>query len=156
MTITSVTHIALHVHDVQRAEAFYCQLFDLDVAWREAETRDGWRTLPDGKTWEDAHAAGIHLDLVMLHRDDFALALEAAAHVQPHGTLSHIGILVDHSTFAALHERAVALGCHIVGVHERTLVFDDPYGVRWEPTVTPYTNPRQFSTGARNGQWLAV
>jgi catechol 2,3-dioxygenase-like lactoylglutathione lyase family enzyme len=156
MTIHCITHIALRVQDLRKAEAFYCHLFDLEVAWREAETLDGWRTLPEGRTWEDAFAAGIHLNLVMLYRDNFALALEAVTEVRAQGALSHLGLYVDEHELALLKQRAITLGCSIVSTSEQTIVFDDQYAVRWEPTVTSYFDPRQFSTGARQGAWLAV
>ncbi|NJM07214.1 VOC family protein [Candidatus Gracilibacteria bacterium] len=156
MAIHSVTHIALRVQDVRAAEAFYCELFDLTVAWREAETADGWRTLPEGKSWDDALTAGIDLQLVMLHNDGFALALEAVQAVQAQGTLSHLGLHVDQSTFDVLQRRAPLLGCSMVTVQHRTIVFDDPFGVRWEPTLTTFADPRQLSSGARYGHWLQV
>jgi catechol 2,3-dioxygenase-like lactoylglutathione lyase family enzyme len=156
MAIHSVTHIALRVQDVRAAETFYCELFGLAVAWREAETADGWRTLPQGKTWADALAAGIDLKLVMLHRDGFALALEAAQEVQGQGTLSHLGLHVDQAAFDTLQHHAPLLGCTMVTIQPRTVVFDDPYGVRWEPTLTAFADPHLLSTGARHGLWLKV
>ena len=150
------THIALRVLNLREAEHFYSTLFKLEVAWREAETSAGWCSLPPGKTWDDTEAAGIELGLVMMYRDHFALALERAEMVQPFGTLSHIGILVTPEHLAWLRDHAPAVGCTLVHSGELTVVFDDPYGVRWEPTVIPYTDPVQFSSGVRLGKWLAV
>jgi catechol 2,3-dioxygenase-like lactoylglutathione lyase family enzyme len=67
MQYRSVTHVALRVADLRQAEDFYMALFDLQVAFREAEVADGWRTLPEGAGWQDAQAAGISLDLSVLH-----------------------------------------------------------------------------------------
>jgi catechol 2,3-dioxygenase-like lactoylglutathione lyase family enzyme len=156
MNTYGVTHIALRVVKLQDAEAFYCTLFDLAVAWREADTGDGWKTLPPDKSWSDAQAAQIRLGLVMLHRPGFALALEAVDEVAALGQLSHIGLQVDPSELDRLRQRAVAAGCQLVHDHATTVVFDDPFGVRWEPTFIDYTDPRQYSTGARTGQWLRV
>jgi len=78
MRYRSVTHVALRVADLRRAEEFYTALFGLRVAFREAEVADGWRTLPEGAGWEDAQAAGIRLDLSLLSRDALHLALERA------------------------------------------------------------------------------
>ncbi len=156
MDTYAVTHIALRVTKLRSAETFYCTLFDLAVAWREAETPDGWRTLPPEKSWDDVHAANIQLGLVMLHRPGFALALEAADEVTNAGQLSHIGVHVDAGELDRLRHDVSRLGCHMVHDHPTTLVFDDPYGVRWEPTTIDYTDPRQYSTGARAGKWLFV
>lgn len=156
MNLYAVTHIALRVLKLQDAEAFYGTLFDLAVAWREAETVDGWRTLPPDTSWSDAEAAHIHLGLVMLYRPGFALALEAVDEVAMLGQLSHIGLHVDSHELARLRQHAIHLGCRIVHDHATTVVFDDPFGVRWEPTTIDYTAPRQYSTGARTGQWLML
>lgn len=156
MNMYGVTHIALRVVKLQDAEAFYCTLFDLTVAWREADTVDGWKTLPLDKLWSDAEAAHIHLGLVMLYRPGFALALEAVDEVAVPGQLSHIGLQVDSTELDRLRDQAVRVGCRIVHDHATTVVFDDPFGVRWEPTTIDYTDPRQYSTGARTGQWLTV
>ena len=46
MTYRSVTHVAIRVMGLREAEHYYRGLFGLEVAFREAETTDGWRTLP--------------------------------------------------------------------------------------------------------------
>jgi len=47
----------------------------------------------------------------------------------------------------------------VVVVQDRPiiLVFDDPYGVRWEVTTVAYDDPhRSLSTGARLGKWVKM
>lgn len=156
MKIETVTHIALRVSNLHEAENYYAQLFELDVAWREAETSAGWFTLPDDKTWDDAKAAGIALDLVFLWRDGFSLALEQAHVLNADGALSHIGLLVDQSMFDVLRDRVPKLQCAIHSCNTVTMVFDDRYGVRWEPTIQPYENPKAQSSGARSSRWLVL
>jgi catechol 2,3-dioxygenase-like lactoylglutathione lyase family enzyme len=95
MQYRSVTHVALRVPDLRQAEEFYTALFGLQVAFREAEVADGWRTLPEGAGWQDAQAAGISLDLSVLHRDALSVALERAGEgFVPGGRLSHVGLEV--------------------------------------------------------------
>ena len=65
------------------AERYYRTIFGLQVAFREAEVADGWRTLPVGAEWEDAEAAGIPLSMCFLARDGFRLALEEAPNLGP-------------------------------------------------------------------------
>lgn len=48
MAYHSVSHVALRVAQLQAAEEFYCSLFGMAVAFREARTADGWATLPEG------------------------------------------------------------------------------------------------------------
>jgi len=131
------THIALIVTPLRQAEEFYRTLFALEVAFREAETADGWYTLPTAAGWDDAQAAGVSLGLCSLHRDAFTLALEA-------------------EELARLRVVAPTLGCQVVQDGQAILVFDDPYGVRWEMTTSSYEDPRRLSTGARMGRWLPI
>jgi catechol 2,3-dioxygenase-like lactoylglutathione lyase family enzyme len=77
LSLRSFTHLALRVEGLREAEAFYRELFLLEVAFREAETPEGWRTLAPEADWADAEAAGVELGLVMLYRDGFRLALKA-------------------------------------------------------------------------------
>lgn len=155
MAYRAVTHIALVVSPLRQAEAFYQALFALDVAFREAETADGWRTLPSHASWDDALATGIHLGLCSLHRDAFTLALEDGPGTAG-GRLSHIGVQVDASDLERLRTQAPALGCQLTVDRPTLVVFDDPYGVRWEVTTSSYEDLSLLSTGARTGRWLNV
>ena len=157
MSLRSFTHLALRVERLRAAEEFYCELFALEVAFREAETPDGWRTLPTQADWADAKAAGVRLGLVMLYRDGFRLALEGVDRVSPPGLLSHVGVYADESELERLHKRAEGTGCKIVTFDPaRSLVIDDPFGVRWELNTFAYDDPPSLSTGARTGRWLEV
>ena len=75
MSLRSYTHVALCVEGLREAESFYCDLFGLEVAWREAETPQGWYTLPEPAGWDEAARAGIDLWIVMLYRDGMRIAL---------------------------------------------------------------------------------
>ena len=154
MTLHSFTHVALRVERLHDAEAFYCAVLGLDVAWREAETPDGWRTLPTVAGWDDAESAGIELGIVMLYRDGVRLALEAVREVQPDGQLSHVGLFADEDELPRLREAATRAGCVVVTDRETALIFDDPFGIRWEVSTFPYDHPPSMSTGARTGAWL--
>jgi catechol 2,3-dioxygenase-like lactoylglutathione lyase family enzyme len=155
MSYRAVTHIALIVSPLRQAEEFYQTLFALEVAFREAETAAGWYTLPSDAGWDDAQAAGITLSLCSLHRDAFTLALEAGSN-SGGGRLSHIGVQVDAQELSRLRVVASTLGCQVVQDGQAILVFDDPYGVRWEMTTSSYDDPRRLSTGARMGRWLTI
>ncbi len=156
MAMHSVTHLALRVERLREAEAFYRGLFAMEVAFREAETPDGWWTLPQSAGWDDAERAGIDLGLVMLYRDGIRLALEAADAVAADGQLSHVGVFVDEDELTRLRASAADAGCRIVQDRAQALVFDDPFGVRWELNTFPYDDPPSLSTGTRAGRWLEV
>jgi catechol 2,3-dioxygenase-like lactoylglutathione lyase family enzyme len=155
MTYRAFTHIALIVSPLRQAEEFYQTLFALEVAFREAETADGWYTLPPNAGWDDAEAAGIPLGLCSLHRDAFTLALEDGVSSEG-GRLSHIGMQVNAQDLSRLRTVAPTLGCQIVQDGQAILVFDDPYRIRWELTTSSYEDPRRLSTGARLGKWLPI
>jgi catechol 2,3-dioxygenase-like lactoylglutathione lyase family enzyme len=156
MTLHSFTHVALCVERLRQAETLYRDLFALEVAFREAETAEGWATLPPSAGWDDAERAGLDLGLVMLHRDGLRLALEAVGAVGGSVRLSHLGVQVDGDERASVRGRAAAMGCEIVTDTERALVFVDPLGVRWELNTFAYDDPTSLSTGARGGRWLDV
>jgi catechol 2,3-dioxygenase-like lactoylglutathione lyase family enzyme len=154
MSLYTVTHIGLKMTNLREAEAYYCDLFSLEVAWREAETTDGWRRLPEGKTWDDAEKAGIQLGTVMLHRDGLALALEQYSSISSEGQLSHIGLLVDEPELNRLRHHGPQVGCRLVYEFRRSIVFDDKYGIRWEPSTFDYSEPKRL--GAEAERWLNI
>jgi catechol 2,3-dioxygenase-like lactoylglutathione lyase family enzyme len=154
--LSSFTHVALRFERLREAETFYCDLFALDVAFREAETPNGWGTLPAGADWDDAERAGLDLGLVMLYRGGFRLALEAVDTVAEHSRLSHVGVLVNEDELERLRKAAPARGCEIVLDRAGALIFDDPYSVRWELNSFPYDDPPSLSTAARTGHWLEI
>jgi catechol 2,3-dioxygenase-like lactoylglutathione lyase family enzyme len=156
MSIHALTHVALRVEQLREAEGFYRRLFALEVAWREAETPDGWATLPASADWDDAERAGFRRGIVMLYRDGFRLALEVADTVDRAGQLSHLGLFVDEQELRRLREIAAAAGCAVVVDREQALIIDDPFGVRWELNTFAYDDPPSMSTGARTGRWLDV
>jgi catechol 2,3-dioxygenase-like lactoylglutathione lyase family enzyme len=156
MTLHSFTHFALRVERLRDAEEFYRGLFGLELAFREAETPEGWATLPASADWDDGERAGIELDLVVLYRDGFRLALEAVDRVVDDGHLSHVGVFVDEDELRRLREDAVGAGCEIALARSNALIFDDPFGVRWELNTFPYDDPPTLSTGARTGRWLKL
>jgi catechol 2,3-dioxygenase-like lactoylglutathione lyase family enzyme len=142
------------VHPLREAEVFYRELFALEVAFREAETPDGWFTLRASADWDAAEAAGIDLGLVMLYRDGLRLALEVADAIEESGRLSHVGVFVDGDEFARIRVASERLGCEIVDDNPRALIIDDPFGIRWELNSFPYDDPPSLSTGARAGRWF--
>jgi catechol 2,3-dioxygenase-like lactoylglutathione lyase family enzyme len=156
MSLHSFTHIALRVERLREAEAFYRELFSLDVAFREAEMPDGWRTLPPSADWDDAERSGAALGLVMLYGGGLRLALEAADGVSADGTLDHVGVWVDEQELERLRTTAPALSCRVIVDRPQALILDDPYGVRWELNSFPYEDPPAMSTGARTGRWIEI
>jgi len=150
----SITHVAIRVKGLREAERYYGQLFGLEVAFREAETGEEWRTLPEDAGWEEAEDAGISLSRCLLSRDGFRLALEEDRAVDVHGVLDHVGLLVHPEDLEVIHARAEELDVVIVLHRDALLILDDRYGVRWEIITSIREDPRSESSGATRGFWL--
>lgn len=147
-----LTHVALRVADLREAEAYYPSLFELTPHFREAEVDGEWRTLPSDADWDDAQAAGVSLDLCYLGSGDLELALERVEGVEADGRLSHVGLSLDGDELVALRGHLAEHDCVVTGSSERSLVFEDRYGVTWEASV----GYEASSTGERTGRWLRV
>lgn len=157
MPTFDIDHIALQVPRLRDAEVYYGTLFGLDVAFREARVSGEWRTLPPGATWDDAVAAGIELELCMLERGEFLLALVLDPGTGPGSLLDHIGVRVDDE--AALdHIRSFTgpMGCRMKVDGPTGIQFVDKYGVHWEIGLDHAGPRRQRSTGERSGRWIEL
>lgn len=154
MTFQGVTHVALTVPALRPAEEFYCNLFQLAVAFREGETTEGWAALRDEHGWAEVESAGITLGLVMLHRPGLNLSLEAGTGGTNPGILSHIGLQCDEGELTRLQALAPDRGCTVLTARADLLVIRDPFGVQWELTTNAYDDPRRYSHGVRNGRWI--
>jgi catechol 2,3-dioxygenase-like lactoylglutathione lyase family enzyme len=150
----SVTHVSIRVPRLREAETYYGKLFGLEVAFREAESPDGWRTLPEGAGWDEAEGAGVSLLMSLLWRDGFRLALELEPAVERTGILDHVGLLVDPQDLEVLRDQAVEVGVEIPLQREMLLILDDRYGVRWEVTTIIHEDPHSESSGATRGSWI--
>jgi uncharacterized glyoxalase superfamily protein PhnB len=60
-----------------------------------------------------------------------------------------VGVYADESELDRLHGRAGGSGCKVVTFDpERSLVIDDPFGVRWELNTFAYDDPPPQHRGA--------
>lgn len=148
-------HLALYVPDLQAAEEHYAALFGMTVIGREARVRgeetlgDAWATLPPGRDWADASAAGVTIEMVGLRRDGLIIALFPG---KPSGDQIHaVGVVIDD---AAIEEIAGRLPPDVFVELRRPgyLEFVDRYGVRWQ--LSPSAEFRSY--GERLGRWLDV
>jgi catechol 2,3-dioxygenase-like lactoylglutathione lyase family enzyme len=141
-------YIALYVPELRAAEAFYGRVFGFETLFREAESNGEWRTLPDGKNWDDVAAADVQIHMVALRRNEFVLALFAGA-PKP-GTVHEVSIGVDPSEIGALAERPPD-GLEVLEHGEGFLRFEDPFGFRW---VLQRPDAEFRSSGQIAGRWL--
>jgi catechol 2,3-dioxygenase-like lactoylglutathione lyase family enzyme len=147
-------HVALHVPDLEHAERYYRDVFDLDVVTRESLTGgsvaddETWAQLPPTATWEDARSAGIEIQMVGLRRGDLLLAL-FPGHPQP-GTVFLIAVVATVDEVAAVRGR-LPNDTAIEVDQDEALTFLDPFGFRWQVCGPGFSGP-----GHRHGRWLQV
>lgn len=151
--IRGISHVALTVEDVSSAEGYYCGLFGLEVAFRDAQHGGRQASLRPGVSWETATSRGVAPGLSSLFRGGFTLALEQGVAAGP-GRLNHIGLDVDQSEIEQLGSRVAAHKCRVVAERSDLLVFEDLYGTHWELTTRTYASAAEASTGHRLGEWL--
>ena len=97
-------HIALVVPDLQEAENYYQNLFEMELLGREAQLEDGlWYTLPYELGWKDAEAAGIDLNMLALRKGDAVLALFPGS--QPPGQVFSIGLAMPWEEVEKVKDR---------------------------------------------------
>ena len=57
--IRGISHLALNVANLIEAERYYSELFELEVAFRDAQHGGRQASLRPGVTWESAAANGV-------------------------------------------------------------------------------------------------
>ncbi|MFC4550284.1 MULTISPECIES: VOC family protein [Halorussus] len=162
MPIHGLHHVVLRIPNLAEAEAFYRELFDLDVLFREGTYEGTFGKVPDDLDWEDATARGVEPGMSFLGRDEFALALfepegeKDAEEGQPSrgsaarhsaelrsALLDHIALALDPDDRDAVRDRAADLDCEYEEKSDAVFV-TDRYGVEWElnasspPPQTPF------------------
>ena len=146
---TYLRHIALVVPDIQEAESYYQFLFDMALLGREAELEDGlWYTLPRDKSWQDAQAAGIKIDMLALRKGEFVLALFPGP--QPPGQVYAIGVALPREQIKKIRAR-LPQKAEIIFDHPEQFNFRDRYGISWQ--LVP-TGDVFLMNGDSSGRWI--
>lgn len=158
MTYGLITHVAIEVPDLIKAEEFYTTLFNTDVSYRQTEIDGEWYTLPEKTDWEAAIKKGVEPEMSFIARDEFFLALAAAEeedsidYVQSH----HIGLQVDEGEFKRLFHRAEETECAIIhrgqNQGKNYGLIEDIFGVEWDVTVSWST----AESAVPYGPWLEL
>ena len=159
MTSEHLLHIAFTVPDLEAAEAYYTELFDMQLITREAPGPGGGWQLPHDKDWSDARQAGIQLYMLALRRGDMVLALfdetspvvsERSAPVRPF----IVGLQMDPDEIARVCAR---LGSDETirtqaGGGDGRCEFRDRYGIVWQ--VKPHGE--FVGNGDGSDRWLEL
>ena len=162
MAIDGLHHLVLKVPDLPEAEAFYRDLFDLDVLFREGTKGETFGKVPDHLDWPEAVERDVEPGMSFLGRDAFALALvegDAYGEGDVNGNrdgdagdgngnadasrLDHVALALDPEDRDAVRDRADELDCEYEEKGDAVFVTDH-YGVEWElnasspPPETPF------------------
>ncbi|OAI39447.1 hypothetical protein AYO38_07590 [bacterium SCGC AG-212-C10] len=134
----AMTHVAINVSDVRGAEAYYCALFELDVAWR-----DSLGAASMFATWDELDEVGATPSVVMLWREGLRIALNASAHaVSAVGRVDHVGIEVTAEQLRTVRERVRKDGLQVIAEREHELfAFIDRLGMHWELDTRSFADP---------------
>jgi len=145
-----MSFIALFVSDLREAEAYYKNIFDMQLIGREAQGRDDtWYTLPFDKDWSDADAAGIEIGMLALRKGDFVLALFTGE--LPAKQVYAIGLKMSTHAIADVRGRLPETTAVMTDQPDR-LEFFDRYQIYWQLSETA-----EFRTaGDFAGRWLDV
>jgi catechol 2,3-dioxygenase-like lactoylglutathione lyase family enzyme len=148
--IKAVSHIALFVPDLHKAETFYKELFDMELIGREIEKENGlWYTLPFDKDWEAAEANGIELGMTALRNGGLVLALFKGE--QKLGQVFAIGLNGTMDDIQAIHAKLTS-DIQIDVYQSDRLEFVDPYYITWQIAVDPVFD----TAGHFANRWLVL
>lgn len=140
MDYVDVTHIAVSVAgDLESAERYYCELFDLRVAWREPVPGDAPFTL----SREELSKAGVIPEIAMLANGAFRLTVVSSEDaVSPNGLINHIGLQVSEAQLIRVRQRVREQSLQVVAEREDELFdFIDAHGVEWELDTRSFADP---------------
>lgn len=147
--VRRMRHLALVVPELRSAEAFYRDLFGMDLIGREAQHEGRWASLPPDTGWAEAEAAGVELGMVALRRGGFVLAL-FRGEAEP-GQVFAVGLEMPAEELHGVRER-LPKEVAVVEDSPLQLAFRDPYGITWQLS----TGGEFRTTGDVTGEWLDV
>jgi catechol 2,3-dioxygenase-like lactoylglutathione lyase family enzyme len=149
--VSALRQIAMFVPELRTAEAYYQELFAMELIGREALRNDGlWHTLPTDEGWDHAEAAGIALGMVALRSGALVLVL-FPGDPQP-GQLYMIGLNMFPDEIAGVRGRLPA-DAEVWQDEPEALTFRDRYMITWQI----YATGAEFrSSGEAQGRWLDV
>lgn len=135
MTLAGLHHVVLRVPDIPTAEAYYADLFDFDVHFREGSLDGDIGTLPPGMDWADAADAGVDPALSVIGRDHVHLELTATDGDVSPGLVKRLALDVGMAERIDVRDRAEDLGATVTQTEDDTTIVDT-YGFEWTLTET--------------------
>lgn len=137
MDIHGLHHLVLLVDNIPEDEAYYRELFSMEVVFREVALDGTPGTVPEDIGWDEALLKGATPYMTFLGRDDFFLAVASADRETTNGRVDHVALAVDESVFESITERAEALGCNVEENAPHHRIFQDKLGLEWGLNAKP-------------------
>ncbi|MDA5279818.1 VOC family protein [Streptomyces sp. NPDC054904] len=128
------SHIGLTVSDLAAAETFYRRCFGMGVLVREIHDGSSWRSLDPAIGWDEAAALGLDIRMVVLTRDDLALALDVGSEL---GRPTHVGLFLSPGEYARVLAEVGRMGLDLRETSPTRFLFADPFAVLWELQSEP-------------------
>lgn len=138
VAIRELSHFAIRVLEMDRAERFYIDFLSMDVVGRgRLNDSGGYDAVEPDFNWADARAAGQEADISFLRNGPLVLALHRVGRGArlERGLLDHISIRVDAVTFTAIKGQVLMRSMELLESAETAFAFRDPIGVTWEITL---------------------
>lgn len=146
MAIRGLHHLVIRVDGVPEGEAYYQELFDMAVLFREGMLDDAPGTVPEKVEWEEALSAGVSPSMSFLGRDEFNLAVAAVEGNLGGGRVDHVALEVDEASFDSITNRAETLGCEVEQNEPHHRIIRDRFGFEWELNAKPRPPNQAFDT----------
>jgi catechol 2,3-dioxygenase-like lactoylglutathione lyase family enzyme len=138
VAIRELSHIAVQVTEMEKAERFYIGFLGMDLVGRgRRNSGGGLDAVEPNYSWDEAVRAGREADVSFLRNGPLVLALHRAGRGArlERGVLDHVSIRVDAVTFTSLKGQVLMQSMHLVDSAETAFAFRDPFGVTWEITL---------------------
>lgn len=138
VAIRELSHFAVRVAELERAEKFYADFFSMDIVGRgKLNSAGGYDAVDPGYKWVDATRAGAEADVTFMRNGPVVLALHRVGRGArlDRGLLDHISIRVDAVTFTSIKGQVLMRSMELLESAETAFAFRDPIGVTWEITL---------------------
>ncbi|MDI3339270.1 MAG: VOC family protein [Sphaerobacter sp.] len=139
LVIEAIDHLAVRVADIQRAEEFYRDFFQMDLVLRAHHVDGTWERLPRDYDWDEGLRQGITVDLVYLSHPPLSLVLlnagRGAVFAPPR--IDHISLRVSPGTLLTIRAQALVRSFPVLAEQPHTFIFRDPFGLTWHLTDIP-------------------
>lgn len=144
--LRAINHVAVRVNDLAKAERFYAEFLNMEIAGRARRGERGDYFALDGDyRWDEALRAGAPADVTFMANGPVRLAVLRGGRGArlDLGVIDHVSIAVDVRTFATIRGEALVRPLTILGQTDTSFSFRDPFNVVWELVIDATARARR-------------